>query len=292
MYYVVYGLLYVFSLLPLRVLFVFSDLAYIILYHLINYRKKVVQYNLSVAFPDKSEEERIAIAKKFYRNLADSFIETIKLISADSTFVNKHFEADYSVFEQVFRSGKKSHIHSGHNFNWEFANLALASNIPQKLLTVYMPIENKIMNRLFLAIRAKTGAALLPATNIRTSILPWRKEQYALGLVADQKPAWPDNAYWINFFGRPTAFVRAPENGARTANLPVIFSHFTKTKRGFYRGYFSLAEENPATLEKGALTVKYVRYLEQVIKDHPDMWLWSHRRWKWDWKPAYGAIIN
>lgn len=292
MYYLVYGLLYALSLLPLRMLFLLSDFAYFILYYVVGYRKDVVLSNLTIAFPEKTNEEKHAIAKKFYRNFTDNFIETIKLISASDKFINRHFVADYSVFEHVYRDGRKCQVHLGHNFNWEFANLAVPLNIPHKLLTVYMPLKNKIFNRIFLKFRSKTGAALLPATDMRTSILPWRTEMYALALVADQNPAWPDNAYWVNFFGKPTPFLRAPENGARIGNLPVIFAHFTKVKRGYYRCHFVMGEQNPASLRKGELTVRYVRYLEQVISDHPEMWLWSHRRWKWNWKEEFGPVIG
>ncbi len=291
MYHVVYGLLYLLSLLPLKVLFLFSDLAYLVLYYIMGYRKKVVFYNLSIAFPNKTEKERKEIAKRFYRNFTDNFIETIKLISAGKDYINKHFTADYSVFEKVFQQGKKSQIHTGHNFNWELANLALAANIKQKLLTVYMPIENKIFERLFLQLRTASGSVLLPATSIRSSILPWRHTQYVLGLVSDQSPAVPHSGYWVNFFGHPTPFLKAPENGARVANLPVIFCFFTKKKRGYYEGFFEIGEEAPATLPKGELTKRYAAYLERFISQHPDMYLWSHRRWKWEWKEEYGNVI-
>ena len=291
MYYVVYGLLYLLSLLPLRILFLFSDLTYLVLYYGIGYRKKVVFYNLSLAFPGKTEQERTAIAKSFYRNFTDNFIETIKLISADITFINKHFSADYGIFHEMHAAGKKSQVHTGHNFNWELASLAVGANISQKLLTVYMPIKNTIFERLFLRIRTKTGAALLPATKIRSSILPWRNTKYVLGLVSDQSPAVPHAGYWVPFFSRPTPFLKAPENGARVANLPVIFCYVTKVKRGYYKGIFEMGEENPASLPKGELTKRYAAYLEQFITQHPDMYLWSHRRWKWEWQQEFGEVI-
>lgn len=291
MYYVVSGLLYLLSLLPLRVLFVLSDLAYGILYYIIGYRKKVVYSNLAIAFPTKTEQERRQIARQFYKNFTDNFIETIKLLSADTAYINRHFSADYTVFRQVDEKGTKCQIHTGHNFNWELANLALAANIPQQLLTVYMPIESGLFERLFLKIRTRTGAALLPATKIRSAILPWRNTQYALGLVADQSPADPRNAYWVDFFGRPTPFLRAPENGARVANLPVIFCYFTKVKRGYYKGVFQLGEAEPASLPKGQLTKNYAAYLERFISQYPEMYLWSHRRWKWAWKEEFGERV-
>jgi Kdo2-lipid IVA lauroyltransferase/acyltransferase len=292
MYYVVYGLLYLFSLLPLKLLYVLCDFFYVVLYYVVAYRKKVVYSNLTLAFPHKTKEEKVTIAKKFYRNFIDTFIETIKQLSAGKDYSLKHFHADYSLFHKMNESGRKCQIHLAHNFNWEYANLAVAESIPQQLLTVYMPVENKIIDRIFLKIRSKTGAIMLPATDIRRAILHYRNVQYVLGLVADQNPGNPENAYWVNFFGKPTPFLKAPENGARIGNLPVIFSFFTKTRRGQYQGYFTIGEENPAALPKGELTRKYVHFLEQVISEHPEMWLWSHRRWKFDWKPEYGPVIG
>lgn len=292
MYYFVYGPLYLLSLLPLRVLYLFSDVAYFIIYYLIGYRKKVVYHNLSIAFPNKTEKERKAIVKKFYKNFADSFIETIKAFSASDAFIRKHFTGDFSLFDKLVEKGvRKVQLHSGHNFNWEYANLSVPLHLLYPMLTVYMPITNKTFDRIFYKMRAKTGAVLLPATDIAKFILPHRNERYALALVADQNPGHPKSAYWVNFFNRPTPFVRAPESGARRGNIPVVFCYFRKEKRGYYKIFFQLAEENPSSTKVGELTKKYAGFLQWSIEQQPENWLWSHRRWKWEWKEEYGKII-
>lgn len=248
--------------------------------------------NLLIAFPQKEEGERKKIAKKFYKNFCDTFIETIKLISANKNFINKHFSADYTVFQKIFAAGKKCQIHTGHNFNWEIANLAVGANIPFTFLGVYMPIGSKAFDRLFRKFRTRTGTILLPANDMRNAIIPYRNSQYALGLIADQSAGNPSKAFWVPFFNRPAPFVKGPESGARLGNIPVVFGHFTKKKRGYYKGYFFLAEDNPASLVQGELTKRYIKYLEEVITANPDMWLWSHRRWKHQWKPEYGSILE
>ncbi|HWI90205.1 MAG TPA: lysophospholipid acyltransferase family protein [Flavisolibacter sp.] len=291
MYYIVYGLLYLLSLLPLRVLYFISDFAYFIIYHVADYRKNVVLYNLSIAFPEKAERERKLIAKKFYRNFTDNFIETIKLISAGKNFIRKHYLSDTKLFDELYQQGKKCQVHLGHNFNWEIANLAMAFYTPYTLLSVYMPINNATIDRLFKKIRAKTGSVLLPATQMRTAILPWRDKQYLLALVADQNPGVPSKGYWVNFFGKPTPFVTGPEKGARTNDTAVIFINFTKTKRGYYEAHPELGTLEPRKLPEKELTKIYIQYLERVIRANPEMWLWSHRRWKHEWKPEYGEII-
>jgi Kdo2-lipid IVA lauroyltransferase/acyltransferase len=292
MYYVVYGPLHLLSLLPLSVLYLLSDLAYVILYYVIGYRRKVVDHNLSIAFPHKSVAERKAIAKRFYKNFADSFIETIKAFSVSDAFIREHFTGDFSVFHELYDKGvQRVQCHSGHYFNWEYGNLSLPLHLPYTLLTVYMPITNKTFDRIFYKLRAKTGAKLISAINIRNEILPHRNDNYVLGLIADQNPGDPRNAFWVSFFNRPTPFVRAPESGARRGNIPVVFTHFKRVKRGYYQITFHLAEEAPSTTKVGELTKRYADYLQRSIEEQPENWLWSHRRWKWEWKEEYGKVF-
>jgi KDO2-lipid IV(A) lauroyltransferase len=292
MYYLVYGLLYLVSLLPLRVLYLFSDTAYFILYYVVGYRKAVVMANLAQAFPQKTVEERKRITRKFYRNFSDNFIEFIKLISAKQSFIERHFTGDYSLPMKVYEQGKRCELLLAHNFNWELGCLATALNVRHLLLVVYMPISNKVVDKIFMKVRAKTGAVLLPATDMRNAIIPYRNEQYMLALVADQNPGKPSSAYWLNFFGRPTPFVKGPESGARRSDIPVLYCKFIKPKRGYYQIIFEMGCENPASLKEGELTLHYSKYLEQFIRDYPDMWLWSHRRWKWEWKEGYKPVIG
>ncbi|MFL5773453.1 MAG: lysophospholipid acyltransferase family protein, partial [Flavisolibacter sp.] len=199
---------------------------------------------------------------------------------------------DKTLFQKLYNKGKKLQVHLGHNFNWELANIAMARVVPYEMLVVYMPINNKAVDRLFMKIRTRTGAVLLPATKINRAILPYLKQQYLLVLVADQNPGIPSKAFWINFFGRPTPFVKGPEKGARLNDTAVVFTHFTKAKRGFYDVHLTLATEEPQTLKEGELTAIYIKYLEKVIREQPEMWLWSHRRWKHEWKPEYGPVME
>src|SRR5579885_2966026 len=148
MYYLTYGILYLLSLLPLRALFVISDFFYFIVYYVIGYRKKVVMDNLTIAFPEKTEKEKIQIARRFYRNFTDNFIETIKLLSCSTDFLNRHFEGDFTILNDLYTKGKKCQVHLGHNFNWELENAFVPLHVKQEFLVIYMPLENKIFERL------------------------------------------------------------------------------------------------------------------------------------------------
>jgi Kdo2-lipid IVA lauroyltransferase/acyltransferase len=292
MYYLLFGLLYLVSLLPLRVLYILSDIVYFIIYKIFRYRKKVVLHNLTIAFPHKTEAEKEDIASKFYRNFTDNFIETIKYISASQAYIKRHCDGDFSLVYDLYKQGRCIQVLAGHNFNWELVNLAVAPSLPGKVMAVYLPLNNAAFERLFRYIRTRFGTLLINAKRMKEDMLPHRGTQYVIGLVADQSPGVPSRAHWVQFFGRPTGFLKGPENAARRNDYPVVFIHFTKRKRGFYTAHAELATDNPAALPEGELTKLYVKYLERVMTENPELWLWSHRRWKHEWKPEYYKIIE
>jgi KDO2-lipid IV(A) lauroyltransferase len=287
MYYILYGFLYVVSLLPMRVLYVVSDAIYGIVYYVIGYRRKLVMDNLRRAFPEKTEEELVRIAKKFYHNFIDSFIEVVKLVSASDRWLARRFTVDVSALDELYPTGKRAQMHLGHTFNWEWGQLVLTGLTKYQILVVYMPISNKPLEKLFYRLRTRNGNAFLPAPSMREAIVPYQSAQYLLGLVADQSPGNMQNVYWIDFLGRATPFAAGPEKGARSGHLPVVFASIEKPRRGHYHATMQLACMDAAELPEGELTHKYVRYLEAVIRRRPDMWLWSHRRWKHAWKEEY-----
>lgn len=248
--------------------------------------------NLSIAFPEKTEKEKRQIAKKFYHNLVDTFIETIKMISASDKFIDRRFSGNWDIVNAVKQTGKSVQIHIGHNFNWEWGFGAASQHFTMPLVGVYMPIANKLFDKLFYKLRSRNGTHLVRATHMREDFLPFRNLQYILGLAADQNPGHPANAWWINFFGRPTPFVKGPAKGAIVNDAVVIFGFIHKPKRGYYELVFSIGESNPQQITEADLTQKFVLYLENIIRQYPEMWLWSHRRWKWEWKPEYGDIIK
>jgi KDO2-lipid IV(A) lauroyltransferase len=289
MYYFFYSLLYLVSLLPMRVLYLIADGIYGLVYYVFEYRKKVVMDNLQRAFPEKTNAERIRIAKKFYRNLIDSFIEVIKLLSASQRFLRKRFTMDTSILRELHATGVSCQVHLGHTFNWEWGQRVLTDLTDYKIMVVYQPITNKFFEKLFYRLRTRSGNIFLPANNMREAIQPYLQSQYLLALVADQAPSNPAAAWWMDFFGHPTPFVAGPEKGARNCGLPVVFATIEKPRRGYYHATLTLGSGEPHCLSEGELTRNYVHFLESVIRRNPDMWLWSHRRWKHTWKNDYSA---
>ena len=269
-----------------------SDGIYGLVFYVLKYRRDVVMDNLLIAFPDKTEKERKTIAKKFYLNLIDMFIEFIKMLSVSEKELEKRFNANWDILHQFHSTGKSVQIHVGHNFNWEWGNMIMMKHTDLKLISVYMPLGNKIMEKLFYNTRTRKGAIFLRATHMKEDFLPYQNTQYILGLVADQSPGYPGNAWWFNFFGKPTPFLKGPAKAALQNNTAVVFAFIHKPRRGYYDAIFSPPVDITESMTEQELTKKFVVYLEEVIKKYPDMWLWSHRRWKWEWKPEYGTILD
>lgn len=240
--------------------------------------------NLLQAFPEKSEEERKNIARKFYRNLSDMMVETIKMISISRKAIEKKFSGDLALLNELEKSGRGYHIHLGHYFNWEWANLFIKTKVQQPFLVTYMPLSNKAADRLFRYIRSRFSSIMIPANDVRRAMKPWQGKPFINVLVADQNPGNPRRAYWFPFMNKMTAFYKGPELSARRSNIPVVYGEIKKVKRGKYHIQVSLISARPQQEKEGFITEKFVQLLEKGIKSQPENWVWSHRRWKHAWK--------
>ncbi len=289
MYTVFYSFFYLISLLPWRVLYFISDSIAFILRRVIRYRVDVVDQNLKIAFPEKSAKERKKIAKEFYQQFTDSFIETIKMLSVSDKTYDERFSSNVEVLNDLYASGQNVQIMAGHFFNWEFANWGVAKYSKYPFIAVFMPLSNKAFNKLIYDLRARYGSILIPATNFRSQFHKYANQgAYAMALAADQNPGNPLQAFWVPFFGRLTPFVKGPEKGAKLNNTAQVFVHFYRIKRGYYHSEYEVMTTTPNDFKEGELTALYVKVLEEKIKLHPSNYLWSHRRWKYN----YDALIH
>jgi KDO2-lipid IV(A) lauroyltransferase len=285
MFYIYYSLLFLLSLLPDRLLYLMGDGFYIIAYYVIGYRKKVVMSNLLIAFPEKTNAQRIRIAKDFYHQFVNTMVETIQLISMSDRTFDKRVTSNVEVLNQYIDSGKNVQLHTAHFFNWEMINLGVARKSLFPFVGVYMSFTSKAFDKIMYQMRKRFNTILIPASEFRDRFRDYVSGKYALGLVADQNPARIDKAYWVSFFNKVTAFTSGPERGARANDTIVIFISIRQPKRGYYHLHYELITETPRALAEGELTKMYVRYLETAIKSNPSNYLWSHRRWKWEHNP-------
>jgi KDO2-lipid IV(A) lauroyltransferase len=242
--------------------------------------------NLLIAFPEKTQEERVIIAKEFYHNFLDTFIETLKFLSLSDKEFSKRLSGNFELLSALYATGQNVQIHSGHFFNWEYMNWGLSRNTPYPFIGVYLEITNKAFNKVMLKIRGRYNSIMVSTYTFKTKFHTLSKGRYALGLAADQN-AHPGQGYWLPFFGKLTPFVTGPEKSARINNAAIVLVHYYKVKRGFYEANFELLTTSSKDFARGEITKKYVAYLEDCIRKKPSNYLWSHRRWKWDYNESF-----
>jgi len=284
MYQLIYILVYLFSLLPWRLLYFISDCIAFLLQRVFKYRVAIVEQNLAIAFPLKSVKERQQIANEFYQQFTDSFMETFKLISISDKSFEKRFTSNVEVLNKLYATGQSVQIMAGHFFNWEFANWGAARYGNYPLIAVYMPLSNPYFNKIILKLRTRFSSIMIPATNFKTQFHKYANQKaYAMALAADQNPGNPMSAYWVPFFGKLTPFVKGPEKGAILNNTAQVFVHFYRVKRGYYHSEYEVMTTSPNYFKDGQLTAMFVKILEEKIKLKPANYLWSHRRWRYEY---------
>ncbi len=280
-YYIALPFLYLLSLLPFWLLYRVSDLFFVILYYVLGYRKKVVMENLRNSFPEKSEKELKKIAFDFYRYLCDLFLETFKTLTISKKQMLAHCkmrEETQKLFDSYYVQQRSIIIVMGHFGNWEWAGNVVDSSKHQ-LYVIYHQLSNKYFNNLVIKMRTRFGTKLIEMKSTLRDMVTNRKDITATAFIADQTP-FPENAYWTNFLNQDTPVFTGTEKIASKFNYPVIYISVKRIKRGYYEIFGELLFENPKETEEGEISKAHTRRLEKDIMAQPEIWLWSHRRWK------------
>ena len=286
-FYIFLSLNWVITLLPLKILYGFSPVFYFVLYHLLRYRRAIVLKNLRNSFPEKTKRELFTISKKFYSHLADIFIEVLKLQHMKASEIKKRYKIiNPELLDKIKDEGKSTIAVFGHYANWEWIT-SLPLNTKYKVLMAYKPLTNRYFDRHFSKFRSQYGLELIPM--IRTGKTLYRYEEAGIntlvGLVADQTPPKSKIQYWTKFLNQDTPIYLGIEKLSHKFNMVVVYLHIDKVRRGYYEVTPEIITDEPARLRPYEVTEKHVELLEDQIKRRPELWMWSHRRWKHK-KPA------
>lgn len=261
-------------------MYIISDLLYLIVYKLAGYRKNVVNENLRNSFPGKSNVEILRIQDSFYHYLFDLFLETFKTLTIrpESLIKRVTMEED-SIFKKYFNKGKSVIIVMGHFGNWELAGARFSQFPYHKLNVIYHPLKNKYFNNLVIHMRTRLGNGLYTMNETLRSMLRDRNILTATAFIADQAPS-PKGAYWTKFLNQDTPVFTGPAKIAKKLDYPVIYVSVARKSRGRYHLKSELLVEHPKNLLEDEISELHTKRLEKDILAHPEIWLWSHKRWK------------
>ena len=283
LYYVVLAIWYVFSLLPLSVHYVISDLLFWLLYRVLGYRKRVVRGNLASSFPEKTPKELRDIEKGFYHFFCDYLVESVKLMTISKGNLKRRLVfKGTDIVNECVENGQSCAVYLGHYCNWEWiTSLPLWVTPKAQCGQIYHPIENKDFDRLFLRLRQRLGAVFIPMQDPLRKILEFRKagQPVVIGYISDQKPHWVNIHHWTDFLHHDTPVLTGTERIARKVGHAVFYMDVRRIRRGYYEAEFKLITREPQKMADYELTDIYYRMLEQSIRRAPEFWLWSHNRW-------------
>jgi Kdo2-lipid IVA lauroyltransferase/acyltransferase len=275
-------LLYLVSLFPFWLLYIISDFLYLMIRYVFRYRSQVIEQNLRYAFPAKTPGERKLIANRFYRHFTDLMVEAIKLHSVSAEQMDKRLKFEgIDQLNSLLASGKSIIILAMHHNNWEWCSF-MQTRTNCTGFMVYNPVRgNQAMEKFILHSREKWGGKCIPVHQSARVTLEFHQNKIPTGiwLGADQTPP-ATSKFWTIFLNREAPFFTGPEKIAAKTNQPVFFQHVTKTGRGKYIARFIPLIENPAEVPSNDILLAYVRKMEEIIRQEPEYYLWSHRRWK------------
>ncbi len=275
-----YFILIPISLLPYPLLYLLSDLTCFFVYRVFRYRREVVRENLTNAFPEKELKEIIKIEKKFYSHFCDLIVESIKNFTITNKQATRRMHAiNPEMCEKYLEQNRSIIFCGGHFNNWELWAVAFPITNKYRMAGIYKKINDKFLNRVMIKTRGKFGLTLVETKEVSNDFFT-RNRPIATVFAFDQSPHKANKAYWVDFLGRRTASYFGPEKYAKTHDMPVIFGHIRKVKRGYYETWYEPLFEEPTEEEYGAITEKLNQVLEQDILEAPEYWLWTHKRWK------------
>lgn len=280
--------LYGMSYLPFWALYGIADFLFVVLRYVVRYRYKVVSKNINESFPDKIEKERKIIIRKFYRQFADYFVETIKLNHISDEQMRRRVTFDgVDVIDEMVAEGKSVVVYLSHCGNWEWIpsiTLWTRHEIRKDLqfCQVYRPLKNEWFDKYFLHLRSRFNSLSFQKRTVLRDLLRLRRDNMpsVTGFMSDQKPSKGDEQYVTMFLNHPTAIITGTETIARKLQMGVVYLDIKKPRRGHYHVSTQLITKDASKEPEMSITAIYARLLEQTIIDTPHIWLWSHKRWK------------
>jgi len=281
-YYILLVLTWPMQFFPLAFHYLFADLFYFLIYKVFGYRKKVVADNLQHSFPQMSELERKRVERKFYHSFADLFIETLYYNHTPYRKVEKRLVVEnLELVHRLLGEGKNVVMLAGHLGNWEYFQLFRTPLDGQKFY-VYKQLGNKTFDQFYRRIRSRGAAPLEMRETYRTLLSVANSDsRYVVFTISDQRPLKSELKHWITFMNQDTPVITGTERIARKTKAAVVFTEFTRIKRGYQKLRFELITEDASNEPEFEITHSFMRKLEESIKAHPDQYFWTHKRWKY-----------
>ena len=285
LYFPLYFYFWLHALLPLKILYILSDILFFPMFYIVRYRRKLVYQNMKDSFPEKSEKEIRRMEKAFYHHFCDYIVETIKLLHISDKETRKRVKFhNTEALQEIVDNGGSCLMLLGHYGNWEFVpSVTLWMRKGSVIFAqIYRPLKNKWFDRFFLKLRGRYHSECIAKQDTLRSILRYKSSgrPSITGFMADQTPSPANIHHWVNFLNHDTPVFTGVEKIAHKVGFSVFYFDVEKIKRGYYSLTIREISRNPKETEEFEITNKYMEMMETTILRAPEYWLWTHNRWK------------
>lgn len=282
-YLLAYPIIWLISMLPFRLLYLFSDFVYIIVYRIIRYRKKTVRENLILALPHLSDQERLIVEKKFYHHMCDMFLEMVKTMNISKEEICKRFVfKNIDVYKELEKEGKSVAIICSHYASYEWI---ISMNYYSDFVAygIYKQLKNPYFDKLVHKIRSRFKAKLITTKQTIPTIINNDKNKILAlyGFASDQSPRLNSAFHWAKFMGIEVPVHTGAEMLSKRYNMNLVYLNTKKVKRGHYEATLEILSDNPKEVPNYELTDRFLKLLEEQIYEAPEFYLWTHKRWKY-----------
>ena len=281
-YIILYPLIWIISKSSFRLIYLFSDFLYLILYHVISYRKKLVRKNLALALPEKTFLERKIIEKKYYKHLSDLFLESFKSLNISEVDIKKRYSfKNIELLDELYKKKKNIILMGGHYASWEWFFI-IDRLTDYRINAIYKKLSNKYFDSLIKKIRSKYNGNLISTKNTFKEILKNTKLKglNIYGFASDQSPKKNKATYWNNSLNNFVPFHTGAEIIAKKYDMAVVYMNVEKVKRGYYLASFELITDKPKKYKDFKITEDFIKLLENQIFKAPEYYTWTHNRFK------------
>ena len=285
LYFPLYFYFWLHALLPLKILYILSDILFFPMFYIVRYRRKLVYQNMKDSFPEKSEKEIRRMEIAFYHHFCDYIVETIKLLHISDKETRKRVKFhNTEALQEIVDNGGSCLMLLGHYGNWEFVpSVTLWMRKGSVIFAqIYRPLKNKWFDRFFLKLRGRYHSECIAKQDTLRSILRYKSSgrPSITGFMADQTPSPANIHHWVNFLNHDTPVFTGVEKIAHKVGFSVFYFDVEKIKRGYYSVTIREISKNPKETEEFEITNKYMEMMETTILRAPEYWLWTHNRWK------------
>ena len=246
--------------------------------------KKTAEFNLRLAFPDWTDAQRTEVTRKMVRNLGWMAAEFARFPRLTKENIEELVILEgHENFLEGQRRGKGVLYLTGHIGAWELSSFAHAL-YSYPLHYMARPLDNRRLDALVNKYRCASGNRPIFKNESARVMLKVLKDFGTVGILADQN-TMPEEGVFVDFFGKSACTTTGIARVALHTGAAVVpgYAYWDETNQKYrlrFEPALELIRTGDSERDVFENTQRFAKALEEIIRKHPDQWVWVHKRWK------------